>query len=351
MTDDILSRYPQTAGNPRAQAMLSQVLHARGLVSDAFALGLAAVEGAPDDIEVRDMVRHGLSSGVPGWHVPMLWDNPRNRCYAEAIARAVKPGMLVVEIGTGAGLLSLLAARAGAQVVTCEMNPAVAAAATEIVRRNGFADRIRVVQKLSSALEVGVDLPEHADLLMSELFDDTIFGDGIVEYLADARARLLKPGAPILPPRSELRCALVSTEVPRRLQPLGMVEGFDLSAFNVLAPPGPRQVRVRAVPAEQRSDPVSALPMDYDAPAPFGATGQQIALRSRGGRVNGIAQWMRVDFGDGIVYENDPFDGEWSHWGSPIHAFAEAIETTEGEVVTASVRLVGRQIVMRPIND
>src|SRR5262245_1106852 len=174
-------------------AMLCQALHVKGLTADAYALGLAAVEAAPDDIEIRDLVRGGLSRRVPSWHAPMLHDLPRNRCYADAIARAVRPGMRVLEIGKGAGLLSLLGARAGAEVVTCEVNPTVAVAAVEIAQRNGLADRIRVIAKESTALAVGIDLPEPADLLMSELFDTSLFGDGIIDYLVDARNRLLKP--------------------------------------------------------------------------------------------------------------------------------------------------------------
>ena len=349
MTDTILSRYPQVSGDPRAMAMLSQALRVKGQIADAFALGLAAVEAVPQDIEVRDLVRGGLSNGVPAWHVPMLHDLPRNRCYVDAIERAVRPGMRILEIGTGAGLLSLVAARAGAEVVTCELNPAIAAAATEIARRNGLGDRIRVIGKASNALEVGVDLPEPADMLMSELFDDTLFGDGIIEYIADARKRLLKPDAAVLPPRAELRCALVLTDLSDRHRPLDIVEGFDLSPFNVLSPPVPRQLRVRARPTERRSDPVSALPMAFER-ASFGATSQHIILRSNGGQVNGIAQWLRVDFGNGVIYENDPFDGPWSHWGSPIQTLAAPVETMPGDEIEVALRIVGRQLVMRPVD-
>jgi type II protein arginine methyltransferase len=350
-THTVLSRYPQVIGNPRAMAILCQSLSGRGLVADAFAMGLAAEEAAPDDIEIRDLVRAGLSDDVPAWHVPMLHDGPRNRCYAKAIARAVQPGMRVLEIGTGAGLLSLLAARAGAEVTTCESNPIVLAAAREIAQRNGLADRIRFINKPSGQLELGTDLDAPADLLMSELFDDTLFGDSIVAHIADAHERLLVPGAIVLPPRAELRCALVEVAMPDSLQPLAMVEGFDLSAFNILSPPMPRQIRVFSNRARQRSHALSALPADFEGAVPFGETRGTIKLRSSGGRVNGIGQWMRIDFGNGVIYENDPFDGPWSHWGAPIHVLAAPRETQPGDMIEIEVSLVGRQLVMRPVDD
>lgn len=345
LTAEILARYPQVADQPLAMAMLCQVLRTKGLAVDAYALGQAAIDAAPENMEIRDMVRASLSAGVPAWHGSMLRDERRNRCYAQAIERLVRPGMLVLEIGAGAGLLSLLAARAGAQVVSCEMNPMVAAAADDIIRRNGFSERIRIIPKNSADLVVGDDLPRAADLLMSELFDDALFGDGIVDVIADARQRLLKTGALVLPPRASLRCALVSLERVASL-PMTDVEGFDLSTFKLLSPAAPARLRARAETETQRSDVVSALAMDFDS-SPFGPTRQDITLRSRGGRVDGIAQWMRIDFGDGVIYENDPFSGLSSHWGAPVFPLTTPIDTVEGQPITVTVRLVGAQLVMR----
>lgn len=339
LLEDILARNPQLRGDARAMAMMCRMLREHERPAEAFAIGAGAVAMAPGDMEVRDIVRHALSQGVPRFHRAMLGDGPRNRCYAEAIAREVRPGMTVLEIGTGAGLLAMLAARAGATVVTCEQSPVVAAAAAAIVARNGFADRIRVVAKPSSALEIGVDLDAPADLLVSEVFGDTLFGENVVASLTDAKARLLAPGARILPPRAELRCALVEILGERR-PPLGEVEGFDLSPFNLLSRPSPRRLSARRSDAAPRSDPASLLAMDFEGEAPFGPQRQSVTLASRGGRVDGIAQWMRIDFGGGVIFENDPFGGEASHWGAPVFELPEPLQTEPGEPVTISARHV-----------
>lgn len=342
MSDDIIRRYPEVAGKPIAMAMLVQALLGKGKAGEAYALACAAVELAPDDMPVRDLVRFALSGSVPQWHVAMLNDEARNLCYARALERAVRPGMQVLEIGSGAGLLALIAARAGARVFTCESNPIVAAAASRIAAQNGLAERITIIPKSSRDLRIGEDLPGPSDLLMSELFDDTLFRENIVASLKDAR-RLLKPGAPVVPRFSQLRCALVEQPLGRLQRPVGSVAGFDLSAINLLAPP--RRLRVARKSAILRSDPVAALAMDYEA-VPFGPMMQTVALRSRGGRVDGFAQWIRIDFGGGILFENDPFDDCGSHWAAPLYPFARPIETAAGDVVEMHARLFRERLTL-----
>ena len=80
---------------------------------------------------------------VPRWHFPMLGDKLRNRAYSAAIASKVKPGDVVLDIGCGAGLTAMLAARAGAKhVYTCEQQPLIAQAESRVIEENGLADRI-----------------------------------------------------------------------------------------------------------------------------------------------------------------------------------------------------------------
>lgn len=337
-----MARYPQVAGNPLAMAMLAEALLASGKAGDAFALARAAVELAPDDMQVLDTVRFGLAAGVSPWHARMLNDEPRNLCYTQALERAVRPGMQVLEIGSGAGLMAMIAARAGARVYTCEANSIVAAAAARIAALNGLAERITVIAKPSKDLRIGEDLPGPSDLLMSELFDDTLFGEDVVAILQDAK-RLLKPGAAVLPRFAELRCALVEQPLGPLQQPLGSIQGFDLSPFNLLA--SARKLRVNGKTAILRSEPVAALEMDFEA-SPFGPARQTVGLPSLGGRVDAFAQWLRIDFGGGIMLENNPFEASGSHWAAPLYPFPRPIETAAGEVIGMKAQAMGKRLTL-----
>lgn len=86
------------------------------------------------------------------YHHMMLINAPRMAAFRGAIARTVRPGDRVLEAGAGTGVLSMLAARAGAaHVWAVEHNPDLAALARRAVARNGLADRVTVVDGAAEA--------------------------------------------------------------------------------------------------------------------------------------------------------------------------------------------------------
>ena len=218
----------------------------------------------------------------------------------------------------------------------------IAAAARDIVARNGLSDRIRVIAKRSSDLRIGEDL-EPCDLLVSEIFGDHLIEEGVVAAVDDARRRLLRAGAPIIPPRAELRCALVADDRPVQ-PPLGTVMGFDLSPFAPLTKARRQMPRQPSSRVALRSAPTAALGLDFTG---AGRTlDDRIALVSDGGRIDGVAQWLRLDFGGGLVYENVPLGGTPSHWVAPIHPFTTPLDTRPGQTVDIRVRAFGMYLVI-----
>ena len=80
------------------------------------------------------------------YHYQMLDQQVRVGGFEQAIAHVVKPGMKVLELGAGTGVLSFFAARAGAAAVySVERLPHVARAARRFIEANGFGDRVHVV--------------------------------------------------------------------------------------------------------------------------------------------------------------------------------------------------------------
>ena len=93
-------------------------------------------------------------------------DHQRNNAYLQAIKRAIQNNEFVLEIGTGSGILSMMAVDAGAEkVISCETSEPIAKAAKEILFNNGFKiivfNNFRFTPKKNS----GSKYPKHENLL------------------------------------------------------------------------------------------------------------------------------------------------------------------------------------------
>ncbi len=142
----------------------------------------------------------GRFHGEVGMHIAMLNDRARTQAYLDAIARIVRPGDVVIDLGTGTGVLAMAAARAGASRVYAIEASSFADTAEKTVADNGYADVVQIVRGWSTE----IDLPERADVLLSEIIGNDPFAEGFLLYLSDARRRFLKPDGILLPDRFAL---------------------------------------------------------------------------------------------------------------------------------------------------
>src|SRR5262245_52708015 len=132
-----------------------------------------------------------MSSDPLQFHAFCLTDTgTRLDQYACAIARAVRPGDVVVDLGAGTGILSFLACAAGAcRVYAIEASHAIAYGEL-LASKAGFLDRVHFIHERSTL----VTLPERADVLVADIHDTFGLQAGGLGAFIDARDRLLKPG-------------------------------------------------------------------------------------------------------------------------------------------------------------
>jgi len=179
-----------------------------------------------------------LIEAVNDWHFAMLNDSHRNQFYWDALA-AVAKGKRVIDIGSGSGLLSLMAAKLGAaSVLAVEASKDMADLASLNAQRNGQADKIQILHALSSKVTLADEMK--ADVIVSETLGALMLGEGMLDYLADARSRLAKPGAVVVPAGGAQYAALVASDslaMVSSVQPQ-CSQGFDLSAIGCLQDTG-----------------------------------------------------------------------------------------------------------------
>lgn len=237
---------------------------------------------------------HGATS-----YLSMLHDGARCGAYESALRAtlAERPAAsLVLDLGAGTGLLSMLACRAnrGAHAVACEAYHACAQLAEQVVERNGLSDRIHVVNKIASDLELGSDLKKRADVCVFELFDSQLLGESVLPILRDAHARLLEPNAALVPRRATVFAALVECPafVPADLPEL---RG---AAWPVML--GQLQLFEGGPVVRLLSTPWRAMSIDFADLPTGGPTVSTTAIElTASGLAHAVAWWWELDMGNG----------------------------------------------------
>lgn len=311
---------------------------AAGLARDAMALGR-------DDPATVMRGRRLLASLVPGYHVPMMNDARRNAAWDATLRRMVKPGMTVLEIGTGVGMLALMAARAGAaRVVTCDYNAVAARMAHILAEQNGYADRIHVVSKRSQALTIGKELDRPADLLVCDIFADGLLDFDPLGAIADVRQRLLAPGAPSVPMAASLRAALVDWQDYRRVGHIDTACGFDLSPFADFVPTSILRP-IGAPGIDLVSEDVELFRFDFSQDRFPPSDRRAVPCRlTATGEANSIARWIRLELDAETTIEARPEPGASFFSGLTMTPLGVPLPVRSGDSITIGTAHDGRTV-------
>lgn len=168
------------------------------------------------------------------YHRSLLADKVRTESYQKAIFETVKDDDVVLDIGTGTGILSLFACQAGAKKVYAIEVGKVVELAKHICLQNGFQNRITFINELSSR----VKLSEQVDVIVSEIMGNFGLEEGVLSSVIDARERFLKEKGKIIPESIEL--FIVPVELPDDYQKKfnfwkDNLYGLDLSSVRLFA--------------------------------------------------------------------------------------------------------------------
>lgn len=291
-----------------------------------------------------DGAKHALelirSKSIPNWHFDMLSDTRRNDAFEKAISKVATEKSRALDIGTGSGLLAMMAARAGAaSVLACEENSDLANVAERIVEANGYGDNIRVVNKRSDQLEEGDDFEQKFDLIVSEILDSGGLGEGILSSLRQAKREMGRPDVKIIPAGISLKAHLIEFPERNRVNPIKDISGFDLSIFNEF------RVSDTYVPVDLKHEdylPLSevfnlraydfynihALEIDFDNPE---VDSIQVEIRQEG-QVQAVAFWFDLHMDEDDSYSTGP-GGELDHWLQAVYFFEEPKAVSKGDQV------------------
>ena len=287
---------------------------------------------------------HALEVGdVPLWHLTMLADKARNDAYEQAIRTAVNLDSHVLDIGTGSGLLAMIAARAGAETVTaCEMNKKIALVARGIIAANGFQQQINLIDRKSTLIDPDKDLPRSADVLVAEIFDLILLGEGALPTLRHAVSNLCTKDVVVIPRSATIKAMLISLPRLRNISPIRQISGFDLAAFDELRDPRRNlEVNLRDESYTALSQPFDVIRFDFrKLPAASTEEDPHRLIKTceinRKGTVQGVAFWFELDLDENIHVSSGP-DGSLRHWNQALQFFDEDRDVRKKDTVELQV--------------
>lgn len=275
----------------------------------------------------------------------MIGDTVRMSAYEEALRRSVKPGSVVVDIGTGTGIMAVLACRFGARRVYAIEPDDVIQVARQIAADNGFSDRIEFIQDISTKVE----LPQPADVIVSDLRGVLPFFGHHLEAILDARQRLLAPGGTLIPAQDRVWATLV--EMPEayqtRIRPWGDNHyGFNLgAATRFLTNSWTKQI---AREEQILVEPQCCSTLDYYTADSLNGNCSLTWTASRQGVAHGLCVWFDTDLIDGVGFSNAP-GGPQAIYGNAFFPWSEPIEISPGDTILVGLHadLVGKDYIWR----
>ncbi|MCO6360317.1 tetratricopeptide repeat protein [Roseivirga pacifica] len=303
----------------------------------------------PNDLGTRQNLSRVMSRFVPPWHLKMLADHERNDAFEQAIEKAIKAESVALDIGTGSGLLAMMAAKHGAQkVYACEQSKYIAEAAKENIGKNGLTEKVQLFQAKSTQL-TAEDLNPKPNIIVAEIFDSGLLGEHAVPSFRHALESLCEEGTKVIPKAAEVKGKLLHAPKSSSVNPITKISGFDLSGFDQFRVPEEYITQnLSEVTHEFCSDEFKILDVDFENLWPAMAPNQcrrldvSVEINSSD-PIHGIAFWFTLFMDDSITLSSAPGRKD-NHWGQAVSFFNQPIIGSSGQKLKVTVNYTDTKI-------
>jgi hypothetical protein len=263
----------------------------------------------------------------------MLSDALRMEKFKKAISETVKPGDVVIDLGTGTGIFAIWAAQAGARKVFAVEETDMAGVAESVVAENGLQKIISIYRANSSE----VCFPEPADVLIAEIVGHFFFEEGIVEYIADVRNKLLKSTARIIPSAASIY--LVPVELGNHFQEVSFWKAFSDPRLSCVSKKAANTAYVESVfPAQLLSPAMKVFDLEATTWENEVRTAEFEVVMQRDGMLDALAGWFELRLSVTTCIATSPSDPA-THWKQCIFPLDKPVCVSAGDLIHCSFAL------------
>jgi len=266
-------------------------------------------------------------------HLGYVADRVRLERFRAAIARVLRPGDRVADLGCGSGVLGLLCLQAGAGCVYEIESTAMLDVARETFSRANLAEQARFIRGHSHRVE----LPGPVHLVICDHVGYFGFDYGIIHTLADARRRFLKPGGSLIPSRIRLWVGAVESEAARDKAEGWAAEGVP-EEFHWLRHDTVNTKHAVALSREallSASTELGEIDLGVDNPE-FLRWTAEISIE-RDGVMHGLAGWFDCELSEGIWMTNSPVAEQPIDRPQAFFPIDEAVPVQSGDEIKVTV--------------
>jgi hypothetical protein len=270
------------------------------------------------------------------YHRSLIADAGRIAAFERALATTIRKGETVVaDIGTGSGILAMIAAKLGARKVIAYEFAEIGALAERLVKLNKLRNVELVPMRSTEIIE-----PERADVVVTETLGNYALEEYLVETMNDAAARHLKPGGVLIPGSLEQVVApVVASRCRDELVAWERIgRGLDFGPASAMSL---NNAYVRTFPLSELLDGgASAVTwdrLDFSVRNRFARKGTAEWRMATPVTVHGLAVWWSAELLPDVVLSTSPLAAP-THWEQLFLPVLKPIALEAGETLAVQVR-------------
>ena len=272
-------------------------------------------------------------SSILDEHLGYVADAIRLDLFRSAIAQAVQPGDRVADVGCGSAVLGMLCLQAGVGHIDAIDSTAAIEIARQSLTKAGWGEKASFIHGKSFQVE----LAQPVDVVICDHVGYFGFDYGLIEILADARRRFLKPGGRLIPGRLRLQLGAVESEKCRQL-----AEGWAApnvpGEFHWLRQQGINtKYAANLQPGEVLTGAADLGCIDLRVDNPEFFSWKVELTVARDGVLHGLAGWFECELAEDVWMTNSPLSAHAIKRPQAFLPIDGSLAVKAGEVISATV--------------
>jgi predicted RNA methylase len=262
----------------------------------------------------------------------MMSDEIRMKNFREAIFATVSEGDVVLDLGSGLGILGFWALEAGASKVYAVEKSDAIFLAKDLAKKNNFYDRIEFINSDSKSIAIS----EKVDLIISETLGSFGIEENTVDYVIDVRDRFLKENGRMIPQAMNVYlCPCENYISHEKSQFWSHVNGLDFSSVTDLVL---SRMQVDDIKMDQLlSEPQCFTRLNLYNTNEKEFDNQLLFKVNKSGVVHGMAGWFACDLNGDLHFATSPSDVV-THWKQAYFPFTESVKVKENDFLEFSMK-------------